>query len=187
MTFRHKLSKRLSLIRASGVGLAVAAFACTGDRSVSGPSKPSFVFSGGPTNECALPRPEWIWCDDFEENRLASYYDYNPSGGNFVRAADVGANGSAGMRARWAAAGQISAGGLHVAFGKTPRAAVRPVDAGTATYRDIFWRVYVKNQVGWVGGVGGRLSRATSFASPTSPAQAMIARVWSSTSPDANA
>src|SRR5438128_2265154 len=40
MPFKHKLAKRLALMRASGVGLAVAAFACTADRSISGP--PSF-------------------------------------------------------------------------------------------------------------------------------------------------
>src|SRR5438128_67623 len=40
MPFKHKLAKRLALMRASGVGLAVAALACTADRSISGP--PSF-------------------------------------------------------------------------------------------------------------------------------------------------
>lgn len=128
--------------------------------------------------ECANPEPGWIWCDDFEEDRLSRYFEYNDKGGSFVRAAGVGVDGSYGMRARFAE-GQVGAGGLQVAFGRTPQAYFRPVDAGTANYREVYWRVYLKHQAGWVGGGGDKLSRATSFASPVSWAQAMIAHVWS--------
>ncbi len=138
------------------------------------------------TGECAAPQPGWIWCDDFEQDRLASYFEYDNAAGNFVRSAGVGVSGSIGMRARFATVGQTSAGALHLAFGKTPQAYFRPVDAGTAVYRDVYWRMYVLNQPGWTGGGADKLSRATSFASSTSWAQAMIAHVWSGSAPNQN-
>ena len=49
--------------------------------------------------ECAVPQPGWIWCDDFEQDRLGQYFEYVDDGGSFVRASGVGLNGSAGMRA----------------------------------------------------------------------------------------
>ncbi len=45
MPCKYKLSKRLALMRDAIVGLAVLAFACTGDRTISGPTKPSFSTS----------------------------------------------------------------------------------------------------------------------------------------------
>ncbi len=102
-----------------------------------------------------------------------------------MRASGVGRGGSFGMRARWHF-GQVAAGRLHIAIGKTPQRYMRPVDAGTEKYREVYWRVYLRLQPGWVGGGGDKLSRATVFTSPTSWAQAMIAHVWSgkSDSPD---
>jgi hypothetical protein len=129
--------------------------------------------------ECATPRPEWIWCDDFEQSRLASYFEYVQDGGAFVRASGVGRDSSWGMRARWASAGTVSAGALHVAFGRTPQAYFRPVDAGTQDYREIYWRHYVRRAPSWTGGGADKLSRATIFASGSSWAQALVAHVWS--------
>jgi hypothetical protein len=68
---------------------------------------------------------------------------------------------------------------LHLAIGRTPQAYFAPADAGTADYREIYWRVYVKNQSGWTGGGAAKLTRAMIFASSTSWAQAMFAHVWS--------
>jgi hypothetical protein len=119
----------------------------------------------------------WIFCDDFETDRSAKYFEFDRANGNFARTASAGVNGSQGMRAHFLA-GQSSAGSLKVAFGRTPSTYFRPVDAGTAVYRDIYWRVYVRNQAGWTGGGGDKLSRAQSMASSTW-AQAMVAPVWS--------
>jgi hypothetical protein len=127
--------------------------------------------------ECSNAKAEWIFCDDFESDRLSRYFEFDNASGNFARTTAIGFNGSVGMRARFAA-GQVSAGSLKLAFGKTPSSYIRPVDAGTAVYRDIYWRVYVKNQTGWQGGGGDKLSRAQSLASSTW-AQAMVAPVWS--------
>jgi uncharacterized protein YjdB len=136
-------------------------------------------------SECATPRPGWIWCDDFEQDRLSRYFEYDAVGGNFVRATGVGVGGSMGMRGRWTVVGQTeaTAGSLKLAFGRTPQAYFRPVDAGTADYREIYWRLYVRHQPGWVGGGADKMSRATVFASNSTWAQAMIAHVWSGQAP----
>jgi hypothetical protein len=81
------------------------------------------------------------------------------------------------MRVRWQV-GEVGAGSLKLAFGRTPLTYFRAVDAGTANYRDIYWRMYVKNQAGWVGGGADKLSRATVFAG-SNWSQAAIAHIWS--------
>lgn len=131
-----------------------------------------------PNAECAAPKATWIWCDDFETDRLARYFEYDPASGRFARAKGAGFNGSYGMRSQFAV-GRTGAGFLHLAFGKTPQSYFRPVDAGAKVYRNVYWRVFVRYDVGWVGGGGHKMSRATSFASPTSWAQAMVMHVWS--------
>ena len=130
-------------------------------------------------NECARARPEWIWCDDFDADRLARYFEYGQAGGRFTRAPGVGNAGSYGMKAVYTTAAQTSSGSLHLAFGKTPQAYFRPVDAGTANYREVYWRIFVRYPANWQGGGGEKLSRATSFVSGSSWAQSMIAHVWS--------
>lgn len=134
---------------------------------------------GAADPECADPDPAWIWCDDFEDDRLHLYFEHSGADGGFVRDEGVGVDGSTGMRARFGR-GEVSPGGLRLAFGRTPSRYFRPVDGGDRDYREIYWRVYVRNQEGWVGGGGKKLSRATSFASPSGGwGQAMIAHVWS--------
>ena len=130
------------------------------------------------TAECDDPKPGWIWCDDFEKDRLASYFEYGAMDGSFVRLPGVGYGGSAGMRARFSRKGQVNAGSLKIAIGKTPSPYFRPVDAGTARYREIYWRHLVKLQAGWIGAGGNKLSRAQVLVDSTW-AQAMMAHVWS--------
>jgi hypothetical protein len=85
------------------------------------------------------------------------------------------------MRVQFAT-GQVSAGALRLAFGKTPSSYFRAVDAGTANYREVYWRVYVKYQSGWTGGGGDKMSRAIVFAK-SDWSEAAIGHVWSATSP----
>lgn len=132
--------------------------------------------------ECADPAGEWIWCDDFEVDRLASYFEYDDGDGNFTRTERTGVDGSFGMQARFAE-GQVAAGSLHLALGRTPQDYFRPVDEGVRRYRDLYWRLWVRTEPDWVGGGGYKLTRAMSFASTDSWAQAMIAHVWSGSSP----
>jgi uncharacterized protein YjdB len=138
----------------------------------------SAASSGALANECAAQAPAWIWCDDFSQDRLGSYFEYDPSSGSFVRAAGVGMDGTSGLRAHFNA-GQVNAGSLKLAFGRGPSSYMRPVDAGTANYRDLFWRVFLRNAPNWTGGGGDKLGRLTIFASPVW-AQALIAPISSS-------
>lgn len=131
---------------------------------------------GGNVASCAAPGPGWLWCDDFEQNRLASYFEVNTANGGFARAAGVGRAGSMGMRARFAV-GQVEAGNLKVALGRTPSSYFRPVDAGTTNHRELYWRVWVRTQDGWTGGAGAKLSRATVVAR-SDWSQAAFAHVW---------
>jgi hypothetical protein len=175
----------------TAVFTAVAAGTATTVRATIGGSPltsalPTVTVTTASASECALPGAGWIWCDDLEQNRLASYFEYDSAGGNFVRVAGVGRDASYGMRARWNTIGQVGAGALHLAFGKTPQSYFHPVDAGTQVYRDVYWRVWLRLQPGWTGGGADKLSRATVFASSTTWAQAMFAHVWSGSSPNEN-
>ncbi len=127
--------------------------------------------------ECKSSKTEWIFCDDFEANRLSKYFEYDSAQGSFVRLSGSGVGGSYGMRAHFDK-GQTGAGSIKLAIGKTPSSYFRPADQGTTAYREVYWRMYVKNEAGWSGGGGDKLSRAQSIAND-SWAQAMIAPVWS--------
>ncbi|HEU5217702.1 MAG TPA: hypothetical protein VFU23_03540 [Gemmatimonadales bacterium] len=127
---------------------------------------------------CGAAKPEWLWCDDFEVDRLASYFEVSGRNGAFGRASGAGMQGSWAMRARFDS-GQVDAGALRLAIGRTPQRYFRSVAAADRDLRDIFWRVWIRYQAGWVGGGGGKLSRATVFSSGDTWAQAAIAHVWS--------
>ncbi len=130
------------------------------------------------TAECAGAKAEWLWCDDFEQDRSSSYFEVSQGNGSFVRAGGVGVGGSFGMRARFQA-GQVAVGFLHLAIGKTPQAYFRSVAGEDAQYPEIWWRVWLRLEPGWTGGGGAKLTRATVFSSPDTWAQAAIAHVWS--------
>lgn len=173
--------------RAAGVATIVAAWRNVADSArvevVGGdepppppPAPPSLVL------ECDAPRAEWIWCDDFESNRLAAYFEHNDRDGDFVRATGVGLEGSAGMRASWAE-GQVSGGWLHLAFGRTPSGYFSPVDAGDRDYREVYWRFFIRYDEDWTGGGGSKMTRARIFHAQDGWAQAMQAPVWSGDPP----
>jgi hypothetical protein len=128
--------------------------------------------------ECASPQAAWIWCDDFETDRTASYYEYSNASGNFVRQSGVGINGSTAMHAHYVTGGGPDFGYLHLAIGKTPSSYLRAADAGTATYRELYWRLYVRYAPGWIGGGGNKLTRAVSMAK-SDLSEAAFAHVWS--------
>jgi hypothetical protein len=48
--------------------------------------------------------------------------------------------------------GTVNAWNLRLAFGRTPSGYIRPVDAGTKDYRELYWRVHLRRQPGWSGG-----------------------------------
>ena len=132
---------------------------------------------GVPVEECSNPGAGWIWCDDFEQDRLDSYFEYDKGDGSLVRENGVGREGSHGMEATFDQ-GQTDAGSLRLAFGQTPSSYFEPVDDGSETYREIYWRLYLRHDADWQGGGGDKLARATVFANGDW-AQAMIAHLWS--------
>ncbi len=163
--------------------LAASAFACGGDLAARGAASPASAQARAAA-ECEAPRSGWIWCDDFERDRLARYFEYDNARGAFARLSGVGVDSSTGMRVRYDS-GQVSVGSLHLAFGATPSSYIRPVDAGTARYTDLYWRLYLRLQPGWTGGGGDKLSRALVLASPQW-AEAVVAPVWSGKKKDRN-
>jgi hypothetical protein len=123
-----------------------------------------------------------VFCDDFETDRTAKYYSYDNASGKFVRTAGTGFGGSVGMRSTYTK-GQTSAGQLFLGLGRTPSTFFRAADAGTANYRELYWRFYVRRETGWVGNGPGKLTRATIFAK-ADWSQAMAAHGWTSDSDD---
>src|SRR5438046_10128293 len=77
---------------------------------------------------CATPAATWLWCDDFESSRIASYFEFDSAGGRFSRKAGVGRNGSFGMQGTFAMGVQNS-GHLSLALGVTPDPYFKPVHA----------------------------------------------------------
>ncbi len=174
-------SPHVASVSASGRVTAVArgtAAVTASDGARSGTSRVTVTGPPAVQFECDAPQAGWIWCDDFETDRLGSYFEVSNSEGSFTREAGIGLDASTGMRARWET-GQVGAGNLKLAFGRTPSSYMRPVDGGTEDYREVYWRLYVNNERSWVGGGADKLSRAMVLATPEW-AQAMIAHVWSS-------
>ena len=112
--------------------------------------------------------PAVIWYDDFngEPKRYTESQGENVDGG-------YGGQGKAmlGLYEK----GSQGKGNRKVFFGDSPTGKV--VRKGE-TFDDVYWRVYVKHQAGWLGGGPDKLSRATSMAAGNW-SQAMISHVWS--------
>lgn len=141
------------------------------------------VSSTASSSECpsnwATLHPTWIWCDDFETNKLSNYFDAD---GLMTRTAAIGYGASYAMRASWASA-QVDAGSLKVAFGLVPAGGgfTQPTGVSTTTkYTEVYYRVYLRSQSGWVAGSGkqSKFARVTAF-SANNWSQAMISHLWS--------
>ena len=74
--------------------------------------------------------------------------------------------------------GRHGIGGRKVFFGDSPTNRSQTV-RGKESFTDVYWRIYVKHQLGWTGGGPAKLSRATSLV-PPGWRQSMISHVWSS-------
>ena len=125
--------------------------------------------------------PEWIFCDDFESADpmvgTGRYFEYCDDDGDCVVEDGVGLGGTRGLGILWQA-GEVEAGGVKLAFGRNPQSymdtGIRPGE----DFREIYYRMYLKNDAGWQGNPA-KLSRATVFSSSTDWSQAMIAHLWS--------
>jgi uncharacterized protein YjdB len=184
-------SSNAAVATVSATGLVLGVAPGTADvsaaiGSVSGHATIVVAQSGtpDPTQECASPAAEWIWCDDFEQDRRAKYFEVDDANGSLTRVASVGRGGSTALVAHFAK-GQVNAGNLKLAFGRTPSATFKPVDGGTANYRELYWRLWLRTGPGWTGGSGEKLSRAMILAG-SNWSQAMVAHVWGGDSPNEN-
>lgn len=114
-----------------------------------------------------------LFYDDFDQPPAAPgrYFEYSTANGSFAQAPGEGMRGGA-MRCQFDK-GQVSAGALHVLFGKNPFGrGIRPDE----TFREICWRVYVKHEPGWEGNPA-KLARTTCLAG-RDYSQGLIAHVW---------
>lgn len=126
-----------------------------------------------------LPMPEQddavLFTDDFNRPLdRARYFEYGDAKGSFVWNPSEGMGGSrsGAMRCTFQK-GQVTAGDLKIVFGKNPfRRGIRQNE----TFREIYWRVYVKHEAGWQGNPA-KLARATAMAG-ADWSQGLIAHVW---------
>ena len=115
-----------------------------------------------------------IFHDEFDRppDKRGDYFEYTSEKGGFTWVADQGMDGGGAMRALFDK-GQVTVGTLKVLFGRNPFGrGIRPDE----TFREIYWRVYVKHEAGWEGNPA-KFVRATCLAS-RDWTQGFIAHVW---------
>ncbi|MFZ1654365.1 MAG: Ig-like domain-containing protein [Candidatus Moraniibacteriota bacterium] len=140
------------------------------------------VSNTAPSGECPSNwkslNPTWLWCDDFETDESASWFDRNGAT-TFLRNASAAQSGSFGMRATYpATTGVANAGDFKIAFGSAP---VTPkVDTADNTkYTEIYWRTFIKTSANWLPGTGAKFTRATGFVA-SDWTQSFITHWWDS-------
>ncbi len=114
-----------------------------------------------------------IFYDDFSQapTEPVRYNEVVSEKGSFLWTPDGGLRGGA-MRCQFEK-DQVAAGALHVLLGRNPiGAGHRPEE----TFREVYWRVYVRHEPGWQGNPA-KLARATCMAG-RDYSQGMIAHVW---------
>lgn len=121
--------------------------------------------------------PEWIFCDDFESSgplvESGRWFDYTNVNGNYALTSGAGVNGSKGMKVHWNK-GDVNEGGLQLLFGRNPIS--NNGVKSNQDFRQVYFRMYLKNQSGWTG-TPAKLMRATVF-SASNWSQAMVAHLW---------
>lgn len=155
-----------------------------GGRDASGGDDAGDGDAGVQVDECTgwqTAHPDWIFCDDFESTTplvaQGRYFEHDDDDGEFVPVAGAGLGGSRGMRARWQV-GEVGAGSLKLGFGRNPQGYMNKGIRSGEDFREIYYRMYLRNQPGWTGSPA-KLSRATVFTSSSDWSQAMIAHLWS--------
>jgi PKD repeat protein len=111
-----------------------------------------------------------IWYDSFDTDRS----EYFEKTGGLSTSEHLGGAG-ASMQCYYPA-GETGVGNRKIALGDCPFGS--PVHSD-ASYDDIYWRLYVKHQVGWTGNPM-KMSRASGFVS-SSWNQAFVEHVWGGT------
>jgi hypothetical protein len=113
-----------------------------------------------------------LWIDEF--NRAPSgYFEYDSAKGSFVWDDKSGFDGKGAMRATFQQK-QVNAGNLKVLLGRNPFGKGVAPDK---TFKDLYWRVYLRNESGWEGSPA-KLARLTCLAGQDW-SQGLFAHVWS--------
>ena len=146
------------------------------------------VFNTGHAAESFCPKgsnpsANVIWCDSFEDEDLGTggtvgenYYDFSPGSDpqNMVRTSSESILGSYALKNHWnAGAGSSSPGSFMRTFGRNP---ANSLSHSSQDFDEIYWRIYVKLQPGFVG-QPDKLTRAMIFAK-SDWSQAIIAHLW---------
>jgi len=161
---------------------ALLGAALPGPAQAAAPDRPGLDYVVPSAQQPYASGPALIWYDSFDSGTVSNgYCEYGNDDGDYVPVTYEAFGGSGyAMRARWQV-GEVGAGDLKVVFGDSPVYTAKRVRPGEK-FTEIYWRMYVKYQLGWTGGDPAKLSRATVFAA-SSWAQAMIAHVWGSGDP----
>lgn len=117
--------------------------------------------------------PAVVFFDAFDRSPEVPtrYSEFVSAGGSFVWSAGTGLSGGS-MQCQFEK-DQVDAGRLHVLLGRNPIGRGHRSDE---TFREVYWRVYVKHEAGWEGNPA-KLARATCMAG-RDYSQGMIAHVW---------
>jgi hypothetical protein len=110
-----------------------------------------------------------IWYDDFDDIKT-----YLETSGDLDHTQCFG-TGGASMKAGFRSGEVNGEGNRKLAFGDFPGGS--PVQLPGKHFDEVFWRIYVKHEYGWVG-APAKMSRATGIVSAQWQ-QSMIAHVWS--------
>ena len=124
--------------------------------------------------ECDVPKPGWIWCDDFEKDRLSSYFHTGrPTASCAFPASAMRAQRACGPGSLVLAKCRRASSIWHSA---RPRGLFPAGGCWNDAVSDLL-AAPREMAVGWTGG-GNKLSRAQTIVN-TNWAQAMMAHVWS--------
>ena len=116
--------------------------------------------------------PGVFFSDDFNAPPR-DYFEFDQAKESFAWTMQVGMNSTGAMKATWSPK-QVNAGNLKVLFGRNPFNKGVQTDR---TFREIFWRVYVKNEPGWEGDPA-KFARVTCLGGEDW-SQGLFAHVWS--------
>lgn len=145
------------------------------------------VSSGTPTGalECSNWRtshPEWIWCDDFEDDASleANYFDVTRNNGGLGVSTADSYGGSHSLRFHYTQ-GQEGAGWMWRSFGRSP---VQQMSDPSTDFQEVWYRFYIKMAPGWTGNPQ-KVTRTVGFyASDWS--EFFMAHFWQDQNPTAN-
>lgn len=119
--------------------------------------------------------PHVIWHDDFDRDRIGTYLEPAAASPDAKVSSKEALGGRGGAMECFYPSGGHGRGNRKLVFGDSPIG--KPLRPGER-FEDVYWRIYVKHQPGWVGHPD-KMSRATGLASAKWN-QAFISHVWSS-------